>query len=92
MLWWSSDYSKLITWLPGWEMTMNPKMFLKSTRFSAALKLKLLNLQPGMDISSVHSSFCFTLTLPNVKTTFTATYTKTSRPTNFYFRRFKKAN
>ena len=37
----------------------------------------MLNLQPGMDISSAHSNFSLKLTLLNVHITFTITYTKT---------------
>ena len=36
----------------------------------------MLNLQSEMDISSVHSDFSLKLTLLNVHTTFTTTYTK----------------
>ena len=51
----------------------------------------VLNFQSGMDISSVHSRFCLTLTGLNVKTTVTAPCIKTFLPTNFGFRRFKKS-
>ena len=59
-------------------MIMNPNVFLKRTCFSATLQnLKMLNSQSGINISSVHSRFYLTLTLLNVKTTFTASYTIT---------------
>ena len=54
-MWYSSDYSKKITWLPDEKSENESKHeFLKRTCFSAALqKLKMLNLQSGMGISSV---------------------------------------
>ena len=78
--------SKYLGYLDGkrqWILTC-VFMCLRRTCSSAALqKWKTLNLQSGMEISSVHSTFCLTLTLLNVKTTFTATCTKTFRANNF---------
>ena len=60
-VWYSSDYSKWTTFgATGWEMRMNQNVFLKGTSFSAALqKLRMLNLQSGMDISSVPFELLF---------------------------------